>query len=1013
MEASPPQPPNSPKPPATSAWEQAALDELGRLSRQIVASVQEGIVGYDRELRYTLWNPFMERLTGQPAAEVLGQNALALHPYLKRHGIDAYLTRALAGHPSAEFDFPFSQTRTGWSGWLAGRTMPLRNSRGEIVGVLSVIQDITKRKRAEEALVANELRYRQLFEDNPQPMFVYDLETMSFLAVNEAALHHYGYTREEFLFKKLDDLLAPSDLLPPPPEGSDIRGGLDESRLWRHRTKTGRVIDVEITSHVIDFSGHRAVLVLASDVTLRRQAERALRESEAKYRTLIEQAEVAIFLIDAATGKILDANRRAELLIGLSRHQVIGMDQSQMYPPEIAPRYQEEFMRLVRSGIKPPREGLVWHRAGRRVSVDINANVIEAGGRKLVQTILRDITERKRAEEALARKTRQFEALSRANRRFIAAQEMPALLRTLVTTAMEIVEGTAGLVGLVTDKKLVFTEYHSKGEWKPVRLEFRSGQGVEGYVMSSKLSYLCNEPAQDPLVLPEMRRKLGFSTLIAVPILNHERKLLGVVEIHDASDRRQFEETDLTMLECLAGSVAIAIENALALEARNRAEQALRLDESRLDGLVKLSQMHESSMRDIVNFALEEGVRLTRSTMGYVAFTSADEKVLNMFAWSRNAMEQCKVQDMPMVYPVETTGLWGEAIRQRAPVITNNYPEPNPLKKGTPEGHVPVLRHMNIPVFEGERIVAVAGVGNKSERYDEADVRQLTLVMNGMWKMVQRQQAEEALRLSETRYRRLAENVRDVIWTLDTDLKFTDVTPSIEALLGWQPREVIGKCALDFLAPASREKAQKAVARGLKPGSLAAKDASWVHVAEVEQVRKDGTTVWVEAKVHLLFGDDRKLAGFVGVTRDITERRRAQAELERSLALHAATLESVADGILVVDTQGRMAGFNQKFVHMWRLPKAVVESRDDQKALECVLAQLKDPELFMKRVHELYATPNAESHDHIEFKDGRVFERFSRPQRVLGEVAGRVWSFRDVTESFKAARSKTARVKKQ
>ena len=219
MEPSPqPQPNGLPKPASHPAWEQTALGELGKLSQQIVASVQEGIVVYDRELRYTLWNPFMEKLTGQPATEVLGKHALSLHPMLKQQGIDVLLERALAGHASSTFDYPFSQTRTGWSGWISARAIPLRNARAEIVGVLSVLQDITKRKRAEEALIANEQRYRQLFEDNPQPMFVYDLETMSFLAVNTAAIRHYGYSREEFMFMGFNDLLAPADLPPPPPE---------------------------------------------------------------------------------------------------------------------------------------------------------------------------------------------------------------------------------------------------------------------------------------------------------------------------------------------------------------------------------------------------------------------------------------------------------------------------------------------------------------------------------------------------------------------------------------------------------------------------------------------------------------------------------------------------------------------------------------------------------------------------------------------------------------------------
>jgi signal transduction histidine kinase/CheY-like chemotaxis protein/HPt (histidine-containing phosphotransfer) domain-containing protein len=101
-----------------------------------------------------------------------------------------------------------------------------------------------------------------------------------------------------------------------------------------------------------------------------------------------------------------------------------------------------------------------------------------------------------------------------------------------------------------------------------------------------------------------------------------------------------------------------------------------------------------------------------------------------------------QIIDKPIVYPIETTGLWGEAVRQRGPVVTNDYAAPNPLKRGTPEGHVPVIRHMNIPVFDGRRIVAVAGVGNKPADYNERDLRQLQLLMEGWWHIAAQKQYE-------------------------------------------------------------------------------------------------------------------------------------------------------------------------------------------------------------------------------------------------------------------------------
>jgi PAS domain S-box-containing protein len=116
-----------------------------------------------------------------------------------------------------------------------------------------------------------------------------------------------------------------------------------------------------------------------------------------------------------------------------------------------------------------------------------------------------------------------------------------------------------------------------------------------------------------------------------------------------------------------------------------------------------------------------------------------------------------------------------------------------------------------------------------------------------------------------------------------------------------------------------------------------------------------------------------------------------------------ATLESTADGILVVDDKGKVTNWNAKFLEMWRIPGTLVDQRSDDKLIEYVLAQLKDPTAFIAKVHELYGNPDAGSLDTLEFSDGRVFERYSQPQRIGNIYAGRVWSFRDITERRRAA----------
>jgi PAS domain S-box-containing protein len=205
---------------------------------------------------------------------------------------------------------------------------------------------------------------------------------------------------------------------------------------------------------------------------------------------------------------------------------------------------------------------------------------------------------------------------------------------------------------------------------------------------------------------------------------------------------------------------------------RKHAEEALLLDDSRLEALQRLNQMDEASIKEIADFALEAGIKLTGSKLGYLAFVDEEEKTLFMHSWSKKAMQECDIEHKRIVYPLQETGLWGEAIRQRKAVITNDYAS-CPHKRGTPAGHVKVVRHMNVPIMDKGKVVIVAGLGNKVEEYDDSDVRQLTLLMSGMWKIIQRRSAEEALRESQRALSTLMSNLPGMAYRCKNDRQWT------------------------------------------------------------------------------------------------------------------------------------------------------------------------------------------------------------------------------------------------
>ena len=275
----------------------------------------------------------------------------------------------------------------------------VRDSEGRPVAVVYVASDVTERRRNEEALRESEHRYRNLFDANPLPMWVYDFETLYFVAVNEAALRHYGYSRDEFLGMRILDIRPPEDVAEVLRAMAEIEG-YQRPRLFRHRKKDGTVIEVEITSLDLYTGGRRARLVIAQDVTERRRAETSLRESEERYRELFENANDMVYVHDLQ-GRITSVNRAGERMTGFAREDLLGRRIEILIAPEWRDRIQTAISRHVRDGIDSMYfEAELLSREGRRIAVEVSTRVILHDNRPVgVQAIARDVTERKANEE--------------------------------------------------------------------------------------------------------------------------------------------------------------------------------------------------------------------------------------------------------------------------------------------------------------------------------------------------------------------------------------------------------------------------------------------------------------------------------------------------------------------------------------------------------------------------------------------------------------------------------------
>ena len=359
---------------------------------------------------------------------------------------------------------------------------------------------------------------------------------------------------------------------------------------------------------------------------------------------------------------------------------------------------------------------------------------------------------------------------------------------------------------------------------------------------------------------------------------------------------------------------------------RKQAEHRALIEKKRLQSTLAISQLKATSIKELLDHVHDAIVDLSDSLYSFINFYNEETKIFTIHPWPKPVLDACSIIDKPTYFELEKTGIWGEAVRQRKPIIINDFAAPNPLKRGYPEGHIPLTRFMTIPVFIDNKIVAVVTVANKKADYTELDVTELILMMDFVWNIIQRWQVEDELRAAHQQLSQIIEFLPDPTLVVDSDRKVIAWNRAIEEMTGIRKEDIIGKGDYAYVVPFYGER------RPILVDLVFMEDAETVD--KYIDVDKKGDALYAEAFTTALHGgrgaylrgtasplynSQGNIIGAIESIRDITEYKRAkEAELLREFyQRNSEILESITDAFYAVDGDWRLTYVNSKAEEWW------------------------------------------------------------------------------------------------
>ncbi|MFZ5923596.1 MAG: PAS domain S-box protein [Chloroflexota bacterium] len=612
-----------------------------------------------------------------------------------------------------------------------------------IVGTISIYSAaglIKKRinERAEMlwAVQTSEARYRSLFEQSHDAVFILDSEGR-IMSTNQRAAEILGYTLEEL------QALSVSDISYEAEASEQVREKLLSGEHVpfyerRFRRKDGGIVSTEVNVELVrDVQGNPLHFQSAvRDITERKQAEISLRESEARYRSLFEQYHDAVFILDME-GRHLAANQRAADMLGYSIEEIQTLSvRDTSYEPEASGQVLEKLLRGERV---PLYERKFKRKDGEIVMAEVNVELVrdDQGNPLHILSVVRDITGRKRAEEAIRASNETLSAI-------IGVSPLAVMLLNM--------EGMIQLWNPAAERIFGWTKDEVLGRPNPIIPPDK----VDEYHRLVDHIRLGGTIAEREVVRQRKDGSRITISLSSAPLFDadgHPRAIMATVA--DITERKRAEGI---------------------LQARLR--------------LMEFAATH--SLSDLLQKTLDEAEDLTGSTIGFYHFLQPDQVTVSLQAWSTRTKTQfCTAKGEGMHYNVDQAGIWVDCIHTGKPVIHNDYAS-LPHRKGLPEGHAELRRELVVPVKRGEAIVSILGVGNKPQEYNDEDIHAVSLLADLAWDIAERKRAEDALREREEKLQSIFRAAPVGIGVV-VDRVIQEANQTICNITGYAHEELIGK----------------------------------------------------------------------------------------------------------------------------------------------------------------------------------------------------------------------------